>query len=131
MTRRTIGLLLLSCLFAIGAQSYASAAPANFSPNAHRAALLKLLDTYPGSPGHINRFRITPSSVNATWVHYVIGISVSDGGSGTVEDWADGYAHYLGGRWINVVGPGSGLCLVPAQMKKIPVIIRRGFGLNC
>ena len=131
MKRNAVGVILV-----IGVMAFCignpSGATNTFSPSAHKAALLKLLDTVPGSPGGINRLRITPSKVNSTWVYYVAGIRVSTGSGTTTEDSAVGYAHFISGRWINVLGPGTGdYCADPASFHKIPFAIRKSFGLNC
>lgn len=131
MKRSAVGLVLLTGLISYGLIGSADAASTKFSPYAHETQLLRLLDTYPGSPHDINRLRIFPSPIDATWVQYAVGIPVTGGSGGTQEDWAVGYAHYVHGRWINVVGPGSGFCVIPSSVRKIPVAIRKSLRVGC
>ena len=130
-TRGTVCLVLLLMLFSCGVSESASASPTKFSPNAHKVALLKLLNTYPSSPHDINRIRMYPSPIDPTWVQYSVGIPVSNGSGGSMEDWAIGYAHFVRGRWVNVVGPGTGLCVDPRSVRHIPVSIRQNLRVGC
>jgi len=75
-----------------------------FNAEAHKSALLVLLDTPPNSTGDINRLAITIAKTDPTWVQYHIGIPIpaSDGGG---ENGAFGFAHFVHGKWKNVWGP--------------------------
>ncbi len=105
---------------------------ATFSPNAHRAALLKLLDTFT-APHRINRLTLLPSPVDHTWVLYYMAIPVSNPSSPgkTEEDQGEGFAHFINGRWVNVVGPGSGFCLTPNGLPGVPSRIFKSYKTTC
>ncbi len=75
-----------------------------FSPSAHRAALLSLLDTKTAGQ-KVNELTLYPSPLNSYWVLYHAGLATSGG-----EDNAEGYAHFVAGHWIDVFGPASGFC---------------------
>ena len=95
-----------------------------FSPTAHRAALIALLETK--SDGFkINVFTISASPLDPTWVLYNSGILVPGG-----EDMAEGYAHFATGHWIDVFGPASGFCLEPF-VPGVPASIRASLAPAC
>jgi len=103
-----------------------------FNAEAHKSALLVLLDTPPNSADEINRLVITPAKTDPTWVLYQIGIPIpaSEGGG---ENGGFGYAHFVDGKWRNVWGPGTSLygfeCTGPSA--PMPEVIAEGFGVKC
>jgi hypothetical protein len=123
--------LFAVAIFFFGILADVTASASSFSPNKEKAALLKLLDEPPNSPGDINKLNLFPSSVDSTWVRYEVAIPVSAGGGVTQEDWATGYAHFLHGRWLNVLGPGTRFCVGPSPFKGIPATIQKSLNLHC
>ena len=109
-----------------------SSTNSTFNAEAHKSALLVLLDTPPNSTGDINRLAITIAKTDPTWVQYHIGIPIaaSDGGG---ENGAFGFAHFVHGKWKNVWGPGTSLygfeCTGPSA--PMPEVIAVGFGVKC
>jgi hypothetical protein len=97
-----------------------------FSPNAHRAALIRVLDTHAAMGSRIDELKIVRSPVNGTWVYYRAGLRTSGG-----EDLAEGYAHWANGMWLIVYGPWSEGCGPLTSLTRIPVKIRRSFVNIC
>ena len=100
--------------------------------NADRTALLKLLEAR-AAPNKINYFRTTPSPIDPTWVLYHVGIPISpaSGSTKAAEDLAEGFAHFVHGKWDNVLGPGSGFCLVRGGLRGVPTAILKSYKSTC
>jgi len=97
-----------------------------FSPNAHRAALIRVLDTHAPKGSTINELRIYVSPLKSTWVYYKAGLHNSDG-----EDLAEGFAHWANGKWLIVYGPWSEGCGPLTSLTKIPQNVRDSFANTC
>jgi hypothetical protein len=116
---------------AAGAFLFACAAPTaseassntSFSANAHRAALLEMLDSH--TRLRINQLSFAASPTYPTWVYYRIGTRNSGG-----EDIGEGFAHWVNGRWIDLYGPWSVECGPLRTMVKIPRIVRNYFAVQ-
>ena len=76
-----------------------------FSPIAHKAALIRVLDSHAAKGSKVNELRISPSALNSTWVYYKAGLHNSGG-----EDFAEGFAHWVTGTWLIVYRPRSEGC---------------------
>lgn len=117
------GLLLI----AVATPSPAGAAgKPEFAPDAHRAALVAVLDAH--SAGGIKRLNLFPSPINRTWVLYKAGIPYN--GS---WDYATGFAHWASGHWVDVYGPWSVVCGKVKTLSKMPETVRNSFAKskNC
>jgi hypothetical protein len=103
-----------------------ASAKEKFSPNAHTAALIKVLDAHAASGSRINKLKLIDSPVNSTWVYYDAGLRNGGG-----EDFAEGYAHWTKGKWLIVYGPWSEGCGPLTSLTKIPLGVRNSFATSC
>jgi hypothetical protein len=111
----------------ISSSSFAGASKSvTFSPNAHKAALIRVLDTHAAKGSRINELRLFLSPLNSTWVYYKVGLRNSGG-----EDFAEGYAHWANGKWLIVYGPWSDGCGPLTSLTRIPLSIRSSFVNIC
>jgi hypothetical protein len=113
--------LTLSSMSVVGASGTVA-----FYPQAHKAALLRVLGAHAAAGSRINELRMTRSPLNSTWVYYKVGLHTSGG-----EDLAEGFAHWANGTWLIVYGPWSVECGPLASLTKIPLDIRRSFASAC
>jgi hypothetical protein len=117
--------------FAAGVEKGPHFPSGTFSPIAHKAALLKVLDADVAKGEKINRLTIKPSPINPAWVYYTAGIPVRASNGTTEEDLAEGFAHWVNGKWVVVYGPWSVSCGPLKSLTKIPKAIRNSFILIC
>lgn len=103
-----------------------ASAMVSFSPNAHRTALIRVLDTRAAKGSKVNELRISLSPLNSTWVYYEAGLHNSGG-----EDSAEGFAHWANGKWLIVYGPWSEGCGPLTSLTKIPPKVRSSFANTC
>ncbi|MFI5035332.1 MAG: hypothetical protein ACHQFZ_03905 [Acidimicrobiales bacterium] len=100
-----------------------------FNPTLHKASLLHVIDAIP-HVGKTNHFSIYPAKIDPTWVYFIVETPFLVNGS-VEEDSAQGVAHWVMGRWLLVLGPGSGFCLYPKALAKIPKKILKSLPPIC
>lgn len=96
-----------------------------FVPSSHETALRAIL-TNKSATHSVNKLVLYPSPLDSTWVMYHVGTAVPGG-----EDNAEGYAHFVAGRWIDVFGPASGFCSEPGAVPGVPSEIRASLAPFC
>jgi hypothetical protein len=111
---------------AVSSSGLVGASTFTFSANAHRGALIKVLDTHAAKGSRINELSIAPSPRDGTWVYYRAGFRTSGG-----EDLAEGFAHWAKGTWHIVYGPWSQGCGPLTSLTKIPPTVRASFTSTC
>jgi hypothetical protein len=123
--------LLLAMAIPTCAEASGTTTTTTFSPIAHKAALLKVLDADVAKGEKINRLTIKPSPINPAWVYYIAGIPVRASNGTTQEDMAEGFAHWVNGKWVIAYGPWSVSCGPLKSLSKIPKAVRNSFTKIC
>ena len=88
-------------------------------------AIVQLVRPYAPPHSDIKLVGLQPNLFDSSWTLYHVGLVTSTG-----LDVAEGVAHYTGGAWVNVVGPGSGFCARTA-LPGVPLSVLQDFFPSC